>query len=391
MTLSPKRRIQLFQILVVSLFWVLCGILLALYKCVTYDQVAGQFVFLVPWDLPLGEYIIINMLGPLIGGPFGGAVLVFYLNQKLRGKSYLHYQLVSICFFFLVILSLNCFISYFFYYEQAILTSKTPWDEALRLLFDPYAVRNILTWMIIAFLTLHGLRVSEKYGPGTYFRLLIGKFHNPREVERIFMFLDLTDATTIAERLGHRRFFSLLQEFYADMTDPILNSRGHIYQYVGDEISVSWPVSGKKPGNLRFLQCFFDIEEAINLKASKYQEKYGFVPVFKAALHSGTVVVGEMGVVKREIVYSGDILNTTARILEQCKRHEQKLIISQDVLDKTGSGIWEQFRLRPLGNLMLRGKKKAISLFGVEKIADALFLSGIKSPELPPANLHAGV
>ncbi len=391
MALSPKRRIQLFQILVISLFWVLCGILLAIYKCVTYDQGAGQFIFMVPWGLSLGEYILINMLGPLIGGPFGGAVLVFYMNQKLRGKSYLHYQLVSVSFFFLVILSLNCLISYFFYYEQAILTSETPFKEALRLLFDPYAVRNILTWMMIAFLTLHGLRVSEKYGPGTYFRLLIGKFHNPREVERIFMFLDLTDATTIAERLGHSRFFSLLQEFYSDMTDPILNSRGHIYQYVGDEISVSWPVSDKRPGNLRFLQCFFDIEQAIHSKASKYQEKYGFVPVFKAALHSGSVVVGELGVVKREIVYSGDILNTTARILEQCKRHEQKLIISQDVLDKTINGIEKEFRLRPLGNLMLRGKKRAISLFGVEKIADALYLSGIKRPELPSASIHAGI
>jgi adenylate cyclase len=381
----------LFQILVVSLFWVLCGILLAIYKCVTYDQIAEKFVFLVPWELPLGQYILINMLGPLIGGLFGGAVVVFYLNQKLRRKSYLRYQLVSTGLFFLVILSLNCAISFLFYYQQAILTSETPLNEALRLLFDPYAVRNILTWMIIAFFTLHGLRVSEKYGPGTYFRLFIGKFHKPREVERIFMFLDLTDATTIAEQLGHRRFFGLLQEFYADMTDPILNSRGHIYQYVGDEISVSWPVSDKRPGNFRFLQCFFDIEQVIFSKASKYLEKYGFVPVFKAALHSGTVVVGEMGVVKREIVYSGDILNTTARILEQCKRHEEKLIISQDVLDKSASGIGEQFRLRPLGNLILRGKKRPISLFGVEKITDALHLSGIKKPELPLAGLHARV
>ena len=65
---------------------------------------------------------------------------------------------------------------------------------------------------------------------------------------------------------------------------------------------------------------------------SKYIERYGLAPVLKAALHSGSVVVGEMGVVKREIVYSGDILNTTARILEQCKYYKQHLIISQEVL-----------------------------------------------------------
>lgn len=367
MSLGNYRRIHLFQILVVTLFWLSCGVLLGIYKCVTYDISSGRFIFYIPWGLPMGRYLLINMIGPAIGGLLGGSVLILYLNRKLRASSYLRFLLVCGSFFFLVILSLNCLVSFTFYYKQSILSSNTPLAEALLLLFDPYAIRNILSWMVIAFFTLHGLRISEKYGPLTYIQLFMGTFHTPREVKRVFLFLDITDATTIAEQLGHQRYFALLQDFYSDITEPILDAKGQIYQYVGDEIIVAWTLNKRMCRDLRFLNCFFDIERAIRDKASVYFQKYGLVPVFKAALHSGSVVVGEIGIAKREIVYSGDIMNTTARILEQCKRYDQKLILSMHVLQITGDVVSRSFRLIPLGELVLRGKKMPIQLFGVQE------------------------
>lgn len=381
MELSLKRWIQLFQILVITLFWLVCGLLLALYKCVTYDIGTRQFIFLIPWDLSLGSYLLINLLGPLVAGPLGGSFLVFYLNERMRSSSYLSYQLVSTSFFFIFILVLNCLVSFIFYYQQDILSSRTPLLQALHLLFDPYAIRNILTWMGIAFLTLHGLRVTEKYGLATYLSLIMGRFHTPREVNRVFMFLDLSGATSIAEQLGHRRFFALLQEFYADITNPILNCRGQIYQYVGDEVCVSWPIKSKGRGGILILQCFFNIEQAIERLAPKYLERYGLVPEFKAAIHSGSAVVGEMGVVKREIVYSGDILNTTARILEQCRHHRQKLIVSNEVIRICGPAVNDTFDLLPLGNLLLRGKQQYVHLFGV----------GLKDNKVPSNELSSAL
>jgi len=383
MAISPKRRIQMLQILAITLFWLLCGVLLTFYKCVTYASETGRFVFLVPWNLSLGNYLLINMVGPLVAGPLGGSFLVLYLNERMRSSSYLRYQLASTLFFFVFIVCLNCLVSYSFYYQSEILSSTTPFREAVQLLFDPYAIRNILTWMAIAFLTLHGLRVTEKYGPAAYFRLLIGKFHRPREVERVFMFLDLSNATAIAERLGHRRFFELLREFYADATEPILNCRGQIYQYVGDEICVSWPIPPGKGGGLNILQCFFQIEQAMARQAQKYRDHYGLVPAFKAALHYGSVVEGEMGVVKREIVYSGDILNTTARILEQCRHYKQKLIVSQDVLQTISPEAAGHYNLVPLGNLLLRGKQRPVHLFGLSSKQVSAVTPAVKSEYFP--------
>jgi adenylate cyclase len=54
------------------------------------------------------------------------------------------------------------------------------------------------------------------------------------------MFVDLLSSTTIAEALGNEKYHNLLHDFYADITNPIIYNKGEIYQYVGDEVIVSW-------------------------------------------------------------------------------------------------------------------------------------------------------
>ena len=95
----------------------------------------------------------------------------------------------------------------------------------------PKTRAQLIQVLIIAIITLHGLKIYEKYGPGTLFSMFIGRYHRPHEVERVFMFLDLSDSTTIAEQLGHVRYFSLLHDFYIDVTDPILNLQDRCIEY----------------------------------------------------------------------------------------------------------------------------------------------------------------
>jgi len=54
------------------------------------------------------------------------------------------------------------------------------------------------------------------------------------------------------------------------------------------------------------------------LLAAYYLSKYGRVPVFKAGIHGGKVMALEVGSVKKELAYLGDIVNTTARIQGEC-------------------------------------------------------------------------
>ena len=160
-----------------------------------------------------------------------------------------------------------------------------------------------------------------------------GKYHTPNQEKRIFMFLDMKSSTTIAEAIGHERYFELLKSYYADMTNAILETSGEVYQYVGDEIVVTWKEKkGIRKNNC--MHCFIKISNAINENKDYYMTQFGLVPEFKAGFHIGEVTAGEIGIIKKDIIYTGDVLNTTARIQAECNTYNSKTLISEDLFHK---------------------------------------------------------
>src|SRR4030095_7827876 len=140
-----------------------------------------------------------------------------------------------------------------------------------------------------------------------------------------FMFLDMRSSSTIAENLGHVKYFEMLREYYSDMTEPIIKHSGEIYQYVGDEVIVSWRLApGQRDNNC--VECFFAIQTAIKSQSRKYTEKFGLTPGLKAGLHMGKVTTGEIGDIKKEIIFTGDVLNATSRIQALCNTYHVDMI-----------------------------------------------------------------
>ena len=229
---------------------------------------------------------------------------------------------------------------------------------------------NMAFWSVAVYIgviisvTLFMFEVSENLGWNVMTNYLTGKYHQPREEERIFMFLDMRSSTTIAEKLGHVRYFQLLKEYYADLSNPILETAGEIYQYVGDEIIVSWPIK-KGLSNNACLQCFFGIQERFKQEEEKYQQKYGLVPGFKAGMHFGKVTTGEIGILKKEILFTGDVLNTTARIQSKCNELGVDLLISEDLHKKLEGN--ESLQITEIGEVSLKGREAKMTLHLVDK------------------------
>jgi adenylate cyclase len=208
------------------------------------------------------------------------------------------------------------------------------------------------------------LQVSDKFGPGILWKFITGKYYHPREEERIFMFLDLRSSTTIAEKMNSKKFFGLLKEIYIDITEPILNSEGEIYQYVGDEVVVTWSVESGLAGN-NCLLCFFQIQQVLEQRKEHYNRVYDLLPSFKAGLHIGEATVGEIGVIKKDIVYSGDVLNTTSRIQGECNNNNVNLLLSSDLLERMK--LNEEYVQIALGEVSLKGKKEGIALYTITR------------------------
>jgi adenylate cyclase len=305
-----------------------------------------------------------NTSAGLIGALLGGSYLVFFINVKYQDKPY-GYTIIAVFVSFLLIVAfislLMCFIM------VPMRTGKPlshPDSQAGILVFlkDSSHIKAALAWSFVVAITQLLMQVNNKFGQSDFWNIITGRYNRPKEERRIFMFLDLNSSTSIAERLGDETYHSFLKTFFADITTPIVENKGSIYQYVGDEVVVAWNYDDGKE-NMHCLRCFFDMKLHIQQKKESYLNNYGFIPTFKAGIHCGRVIAGEVGIIKRDITYSGDVLNTTSRILDKCGELQEELIASADLLSEIS--FTNDYVPRPLGAIKLRGKGKEILLNGL--------------------------
>lgn len=75
-------------------------------------------------------------------------------------------------------------------------------------------------------------------------------------------------------------------------------------------------------------------------------------------------MVAEVGVVKKEVAYHGDVINTSARIQAECNAHKVPILISEKLLKDLDRDDF--FSTRHLGDVLLKGKKQEVKIHTVE-------------------------
>jgi adenylate cyclase len=212
------------------------------------------------------------------------------------------------------------------------------------------------------------LALVRLLGPRVLANLLSGRYRHPFEEERIFLFVDLVGSTTIAERIGHLRYHSFLRDFIEDLEEPVLDSGGDVYQYVGDEVVVTWPLADPR-SNARCLDCHFAIVDAIERARSSYEAAYGSVPSFRSGIHCGPVVAGEIGDQRKQIVFVGDVVNTASRAEAEARAREMGLVVTGALRSRID--LPPGIEARSLGAVHPKGKQQAIELFEVVRTGGA--------------------
>lgn len=233
-------------------------------------------------------------------------------------------------------------------------------------LIESGAIWSVLVFFILSSSFYSFLRlVNEKFGPGILIQMLLGKYRSPRVEKKIFMFLDLKSSTTLAEHMGYLKYSSLIQQCFYDLNEVVQIHGGQIYQYVGDEAVICWDYQKGVKENV-CIDCYFEFQRKLNERESYYQENYGILPEFKAGIHGGELVVTEVGVVKKEIAYHGDVINTTARIQDQCNHYGEYVLVSGDLVNDLPSQ--DAYKLSLIGEVLLKGKEHPVNLHSVKTI-----------------------
>jgi adenylate cyclase len=217
------------------------------------------------------------------------------------------------------------------------------------------------------FAFLFVLQMSRLVGGRTLAAIVRGRYHHPHAEDRFFLFVDIAGSTAIAERLGPAATHRYLSRVFRVAADPITDHRGEIYQYVGDEVVVTWT---RRAGALdaRPIACFFAIDAALAEAAPVFVRDFATPPRVRASLHAGPVIAGEVGDEKREIVFHGDVMNTASRLEHLAGELEHRLLASADAVNRLDAV--DQYALRDVGTCSLRGRQQAIRVYAVEPLGE---------------------
>ena len=332
--LTPKSKRNVSRIIPFALIWLLFSLV---YSLLERGQL-GHLNFYPSTGNPynFGRSIFVTAITAFTIGLLIGTIEVLYLSKLFQQRSFIGKIVYKTAIYLAIIISflwLNTLIYMAVELETSIF-NKQVWNNVLSF-FLSMAFWSVTVYAAaIIGVSLFYMEVSENLGLGILNNFLTGKYHKPKEEARIFMFLDMKSSTTIAENIGHVKYFEMLREYYSDMSDSIVEHSGEIYQYVGDEIVVSWKLkSGLKKNNC--IECFFAIKTAIKKQIKKYHERFGVLPEFKAGFHMGKVTTGEIGALKKDIIFTGDVLNTTARIQGLCNTYNVDILISNQLMERT--------------------------------------------------------
>ena len=370
---SIKLQINLKRLFNLTIAWVFAGFFFTIIEFLLVNPAAKiPNIKYLTADIHISSYdfwrsVSTTMFGAIIAGLSIGAFEIFYFQDRFRKKSFGYTVFIkslvySFAMIFLIIAGI--------FFDQSFSTGKS--------IFNPDVVKEvsvylsgtgvwalIIHWTSVVILTQIFIQVRDSFGYGVLTNFILGRYNKPKEECRIFMFLDLKSSTTIAEKLGHIKYHNLLNDFFDDLNDSIIFSKGEIYQYIGDEITVSWTMKNGIE-NANCLQCFFSIVDKIEKESPRYLGKFGIVPEFKTGFHCGEVTIGEVGVIKREIVFTGDVLNTAARIQELCNTYNVKLLVSKKLLDLLS--IENRYIPKAIGEITLRGKQTSDVLYNLERV-----------------------
>ncbi len=348
-TFSTVLKYRVSLILYIAVFWTLLDFIILISRTEpTYYSFASAIV--------LRSFLVFIMSIVI------GYLLVFKLRKQFLQLSLLFSFLLRS----LILLVIAYFLNYIIHAAHIVFILDMGIIEAFHRYgqdaFHPeWLMQKIIYWVGLFFITQLIIEINEKYSPGVFMDIMLGKYVEPKIESRIVMFMDLKDSTPIAEKLGHEQYFKFIRDFIHQISYALIEHGGRIYQYVGDEVVVSW--FNNQQNAKRSMAALIRSRRNLQKQSEEFRRKYGVIPEFRVGIHVGDVTVGEIGVIKKDIAMSGDTMNTTARIRSACSELNQKYIISEEMRELIDLKSWQT---ESLGIIDLKGKGNGIELFSLK-------------------------
>lgn len=322
-------------------------VLLSIFLMVALDQI-GKF------DAPF----YVTTFFALIIGLLIGLFRIFIGFDFLHRMPFLVRFIGKVGILQIIILISAAFLQLFMKYFE-LLEEGIQFGELLvtRDYFTLYYKTQLFSFIFLFFIELEAI-----LGPKFLSDYVFGKYNRPTKEHRILLFMDLRNSTALTEKMGDEQYYHFINQTYHLLSKPLIYSKGEVLKYVGDEVIVSWKYKdGIDLDNC--IQFFIEYKKILENNKDLFLNKYSAMPEFKAGMHHGNIVAAYLGDIKKQLDFSGDVMNTTARIMDYAKNSEADILISDELfyaLDYTN------YDTEKIPNVKLKGKEGFTNLTGLK-------------------------
>ena len=355
---SVVKRNEINTILIIALSWTIIDFILFLIR-LGIGSVPSKYA---DPEINNSKIILLREVDVFLVSLIVGYFIVSVLRNFLQNSSFGFNLLIKTVILVFVAIAMN-FIILFSYYM--LIEDRTASQSVENFFHNTFRAKWLLEkmpeWIILFLLTLLAIEVNTKYSSGVFFSIMLGRYLHPKDEKRIIMFVDLKNSTPIAEKLGAHEYFKFIRDVIFCISAGIIEKNGRIYQYVGDEVVAWWPSSKKNAR--RCVYALLEARKILNKNGEVFKRDYDIIPEYKVGLHEGLVTIGQVGIMKKDLVMSGDTMNTGARIRSACTDTNQKIVASKDIIDMMQMKEWQT---ENLGFFDLKGKNHSIELFALK-------------------------
>ncbi|MEL7462893.1 MAG: adenylate/guanylate cyclase domain-containing protein [Pseudomonadota bacterium] len=195
--------------------------------------------------------------------------------------------------------------------------------------------------------------------------------------EMSIIFTDIQGFTTMSEELPPDQLTRLLNDYFDGMSDIIIAHGGAIDKFIGDAVVAHFGAPTPMADHaLRALQCAGELDKF----GERFRRKNAHLGlgVTRIGVHTGTATVGNFGGRARfDYTAMGDTVNTASRLESSNKRYGTRVGVSQETAEAANALASREDKLpllQTIGQIMLKGKTKPVTVYTVNNDADEEFV-----------------
>jgi adenylate cyclase len=182
------------------------------------------------------------------------------------------------------------------------------------------------------------------------------------------LFTDIAGFTSLVETLEPEVIAPLLNDYLGAMTDIVFTHGGTVVKIIGDAMHVLFGAPAEQPDHAaRAVACALELDARSQDFRRRWLEKGVALGSTRLGLNAGPAIVGNFGSGHYfDYTAYGDTVNTAARLEEANKQLGTRICLGDTVASRV-----PDFKGRPVGDLLLRGRSEPLRAF--EPLTPAVF------------------